>query len=198
MWKKAFIVLISINLLVVVGLTLLWSTFPTAKSMQGQTPPKPISNPAQVQLSVGQDAVNSYLEYALTQQKDIKNVLSYAKVQFAQNWDIQLGAKLSDRVVPFNVQFVPTVLNGNLQLHMTSADLGQVPVPTSALFLVFRHLPWPNWIQVDAAHSNLNLDFTKRPQNPYGVKILKYDEQTKLLTLLITIAPKSLAGAKLS
>ncbi|QQE79498.1 DUF2140 family protein [Alicyclobacillus sp. SO9] len=192
MWKKAFILLLAINLLIVVGITSWWATLPSPQSKKGQTPPTPVTKTANVQISVGQDAINSYLEYALSNQKDVKNVLAYARVNFNQNWDVQLGAKLANKVIPLNVVFIPTVLNGNLQLHMKSADLGQVPVPTAYLFLVLRHLPWPNWITVDALHSTLNLNFTKRPQKPYGVRILKYDQKTKMLTLQVSIVPKSL------
>jgi|GEM_PF-2188970 len=197
MWKKAFVILLSFDLLIAIGAAVWWSTLPVASSANNGTFTKSaqIQNPAKVQLSIGQDAVNSYLTYALSEQKDVQNVLSYAKVGFNQNWNVQLGVKLADKVVAFDVTLVPTVLNGNLQLHVTQADFGQVPIPVSALFLVFRHLPWPQWIAVDAATSNINLNFRQRPQNPYGVQVLQYDEQTKLLTLQITIAPKSLANA---
>lgn len=123
-------------------------------------------------------------------------MLSSAQVSFADTWNVQLGIKLSDRVVPFSITFIPQVNHGNLLLQVQSATMGQIPIPTAALMFVFRHLPWPNWIAVDDAHSILALNFTERPQNPYGVYIQNYSNQTKLLTLQITIQPKTLLKGK--
>lgn len=193
MWKKAFIVLLSLNLFVIVGGALWWGTLPKASSV---TPPSQAitsnAKAATIQLSVGQDAVNTYLEYALSQQQDVRRVLSYANVQFSNTWKVQLGLKLQNRIVPCNLVFVPQVNNGNLVLHVQSATMGEIPAPLGALFFILRHLPWPQWITVDGLAHNLNINFTERPQNPYGVKILSYSPSTKQVTLLLSIIPKSI------
>ena len=198
LWKKAFVVLLSLNLLVIVGLTALWGSLPkvSQSSSPGVTAGASNQQPATVQLAVGQNAINAYLQYALSQQKDVKNVLSSAQIQFGNAWTVNAGFKLSDRVVPFDMVFTPTVQNGNLQLALQSANMGQLPIPTAALVFVFRRLPWPNWITVDPSTDALDLNFTKRPQNPYGVSIVGYSPQTRLLTLKVSILPKDLPKPK--
>jgi uncharacterized protein YpmS len=193
MWKKAFVALLSLNLLILVGFTLWWGSLPKAAGVEekvnqlaGQT------KPATVQLAVGEDAVNSYLEYAVSEQKDVQRVLAYARVHFDTNWEVQVGLKLADRVVPCDIIMAPKTSGGNLTLQVLQANMGDLPVPTSALFFVFQHLPWPSWITVDSEQNELNLLFTNRPQQPYGIQIVGYSTATKLVTLRITIVPKSL------
>lgn len=191
MWKKAFVTLLTLNLLFIVGAAIWFVSLPSAGS---QSIPPSIAageKPATVQLSVGDQAINTYLEYALSEQADLKGVLAYATVHFDNQWDIQLGAKLEQHVVPFDATFTPTIVGGNLQLHMDSAQFGGLPIPTSALFLVLQHLPWPNWIHTDGLHQTIDINLTERPQHPYGIKVLRYSPQTKLLTLLVSIIPKS-------
>ncbi|GMA50222.1 hypothetical protein GCM10025857_15790 [Alicyclobacillus contaminans] len=193
MWKKAFVALLSFNLLIVVGLTLWWGSLPKTAIVQRQVNRVASQNhTATVQLAVGEDAVNSYLEYAVSEQKDVQRVLSYARVHFADNWDVQVGIKLADRVIPCDIQMEPTANNGNLALHVTQANMGEIPVPVSALFFVFNRLPWPNWISVDSNQHILNLLFSNRPQEPYGVQVMNYSSTTKLVTLRVSIVPKSL------
>lgn len=191
MWKKAFIALLTLNLLIVAGGAIWFVSLPSASSQKVPANIAAGEKPATVQLSIGDQAVNTYLEYALSEESDLKGVLSYATVHFNQQWNVQLGAKLADHVVPFDATFTPHIVGGNLQLHMDSASLGDIPVPTSALFLAFQHLPWPNWIHTDGNNQTLDINFTERPQHPYGIKVLGYSQQTKLLTLLISIVPKS-------
>ncbi|WP_026962161.1 DUF2140 family protein [Alicyclobacillus herbarius] len=191
-WKRAFIILLTVDLLVVVAITVWWGTLPKANSGPVAPAPARSGKAATVQLSIGQDAVNAYLDYALSEQSDLKNTLSYARVEFDDTWEVQIGAKLADRVVPFDVEFNPVIRNGNLELQMESADLGQVPVPPAALIMILRHLPWPDWIAVNPDQRAIDLNFTDRPQHPYGIRILGYSRQTRLLTLQVTIVPKTL------
>lgn len=191
MWKKAFATLLSLNLLIIAGVAIWFVSLPKAGTTT--IPPKVAAGEKQatVQLSIGDEAINTYLEYALAEQADLKGVLSYATVHFDKQWNIRIGAELEGHVVPFDATFTPTIIGGNLQLHMESAQFGGLPIPTSALFLVFQHLPWPNWIHTDGTNQTLDINLTERPQHPYGIKILKYSDQTKLLTLLVSIEPKS-------
>ncbi|MCL6627150.1 MAG: YpmS family protein [Alicyclobacillus shizuokensis] len=197
-WKRAFIVLLALDLLVVVAVTVWWGTLPKAASTPSPvTSGRQAGKPATIQLSIGQDAVNAYLDYALSEQPDLKNTLSYARVRFGETtWKVQLGAKLADRVVPFNVVFTPAIHNGNLELRIDSADLGQVFLPPSALIVILRHLPWPAWISVNGEERALNLNFSQRPQQPYGLRVLRYAPKTRLLTLKVTIVPKTLLAGK--
>ncbi|OFW78022.1 MAG: hypothetical protein A2201_05335 [Alicyclobacillus sp. RIFOXYA1_FULL_53_8] len=198
MWKKAFILLLSFNLLLVVGFTVWWGSLPKASQTSSNLPSSGVTSgqPANVQVAIGSQAINSYLQYALTEQKDVQKVLSDARVDFSDQWNVQLGIKLTDRIVPFTIVFNPQVQNGNLLLQVQSATMGEIPIPTAALMFVFRHLPWPNWITTDAANNTLALNFTQRAQNPYGIYIQSYSPVSKLLTLQITILPKALLKGK--
>lgn len=199
MWRKAFLVLLSLNLCVVVAGTLWWQTLP--KAAQVQTPSQAVATntkPATIQLSVGQDAINSYLEYALSEEQDVQKVLSYASIQFGKQWDVQAGLKLKGRVVPCDIVITPEVDNGNLILHVERATMGEIPAPLGALFFVMQHLPWPNWIAVDGVQHDLHINFTERPQQPYGIRILGYSPTKKTITLQISILPKSIFQAQTS
>lgn len=190
MWKRAFIVLLSINLvLLVFGLVLL-NSFPHGAPV----PKSQISaqgKPANVQLAIGEEAINTYLEYALTEQPDIKQIFSYARVGFDSSWGCDVGIRLSDRIVPFHLTLQPFVSSGNLDLRIVNASIGDIPIPTSMLLLVLKHAPWPSWISLDIPNEAIDVNFTKRPPHPYGVKILDYSQQTKLLTMVVSIVPKS-------
>ncbi len=193
MWKKAFVTLLSLNLLVLVGFTLWWGSLPKADTVQQKVDKLSSQDKAAtVQLAVGEDAINTYLEYAIAEQKDVQGVLSYVRVHFDTDWQLQVGIKLANRVVDWDMVMSPQVQNGNLSLQFRSATMGQLPVPPSALFFIFKHLPWPNWITVDPDNYIIHLNFTERPQNPYGIEILDYSSSTKLVTLRVTIVPRSL------
>jgi uncharacterized protein YpmS len=190
MWKRAFIVLLSINLVIAVFAIAWLNTFP-----KSATVPKANTDltekAANVQLAIGEDAINTYLEYALAEQPDVKQIFSYARVGLSNTWDCDVGIKLTDRVVPFHLTLSPNVQAGNVALQIDSAAIGGIPVPTSLLMLVLKHAPWPYWISLDLDHQAIDVDFTKRTPHPYGVKILGYSPTTKLLTLMISIVPKS-------
>lgn len=196
MWKKAFVVLLSLNLFVVVGATLWWGALP--KSTTVRPPAQTVQTndkPATVQLSLGEEAINSYLEYFLSEKTDVQRVLAYASVQLSDTWRVQVGLKLKDRVVPCTFVFTPQVQNGNLILHVESATMGQIPAPLGALFFVMLHVPWPAWIVVDATNHDLHVNFTERPQLPYGVRMVGYSAASKMISLQVSILPKSLLNA---
>ncbi|MCL6593402.1 MAG: YpmS family protein [Alicyclobacillus sp.] len=191
-WKKAFLLLVTLNLAVIAGIGLWFDSLPRRTQQAPVIPAAPASQTAAVNLTVDQDAVNTYLTYALSEQPDLAKVLAYARVQMDTRWQVDLGLQLSDRVVPADVVFTPEVVNGNLRLHMESADIGALPVPVDGLFLALKHLPWPTWIVVDSSHSDLVLNVTQRPANPYGVRVLSYDPGQRALTLRVTIQPKAM------
>ncbi|EPZ43002.1 DUF2140 family protein [Alicyclobacillus acidoterrestris] len=194
-WKRGFIILLSLNILVFVGGLIVLDSFPSATSSsvkKFQSTPDD-GKTAAVQVVIGQDAINSYIAYALTQEADVQKIMSYAQIQFASTWNCDIGVKLLDKVVPFHLVLVPDVENGNLNLQVKSASMGQVPVPDSLLFLLLKHLQWPNWINLDANHHILQLNFTQRPQEPFGVRILGYSSTTQQLSLQVTMSPSAIA-----
>lgn len=189
MWKRAFIVLLSVNLVlsvfVIAWLNILPRSASVPKADAGLT-----GKAANVQLAVGEDAINTYLQYALTEQPDLQQFLSYARVGFSDTWDCDVGIRLTDRVVPFHLTLSPSVQSGNVDLKIDSAQMGGIPIPTSLLTLVLKHVPWPYWISLDAQNEAIDVNFTKRIPHPYGVKILNYSPDTKLLTMMVSIVPK--------
>lgn len=197
MWKRAFIILLSLDLLLLV-LGLAWfNSFPqssvsqmNASSSENTLPDSP-SKAASVQLSIGDAAINSYLEYALLEQSDLQKVFSSAQIHFSKNWECDMEIKLLDRVIPFQLELSPEVMNGNLNLTVLRSTMGGIPLPTDLFFLVLRHLPWPNWIHLNPEQHIIALEFTERPQHPYGLRVIEYSSVSKLLTLLVTIAPKN-------
>ena len=190
MWKRAFIVLLSVNLVLLVFGVVWLNSFPRNTPI----PKSQVSLPgksANIQLAIGQDAINTYLEYALSEQPDIKQIFSYARVGFDTNWACDVGIRLSDRIVPFHLTLQPSVSAGNLDLQIVNASIGDVPIPTSVLLLVLKHAPWPDWIALDIPNEAIDVNFTKRPPHPYGVQIVDYSLKTKLLTMVVSIIPKS-------
>lgn len=193
MWRKAFVALLSINVLIVVSIMIWLGSLPDrAQKAILSNPPVSGSGQATVQLLVGDAAVNTYLQYAVDEQQELSRVLSYMRVAFGDDWDVQVGVKLADKVIPCDIHFLPIVENGDLHMKIVSATMGAIHVPVGLLAMAFTRLPWPNWITVDSRTAQLNINFTARPQHPYGVQVSDYSPQSHLLTLLVSIAPKSL------
>lgn len=192
-WRKLFVILLSLNLMVFVLVALWFGTLPkaTSKVHVSSIP----TTDANVELTIGQQAVNSYLTYALEEQKDVKNVLRYVTVGFSDNWNIQLGVNVAGRVIPCDVVLTPTVHNGNLWLPVASASIGGINVPKSLLFYLFSHAPWPTWIVVDSHSQQIDVNLTERPQSktsPYHIRAIGYSTVTRALTFLVSISPKQL------
>lgn len=196
MWKKAFVVLISLDLLIAVAGVVWFRSLPRAANLP---PPRASTQNqqqlAQIELSMGAQAINTYLEYGLAKQKDLSQVVTYANVGFGNHWTVRFGLRLGNRVLPVTIVITPHIQSGNLGLQMISAQLGGLPVPPALLMMTFRQVPWPNWIFVSTATDTLQLNFTKRSPSPYGLRILSYSSNTKQLSMRVLIAPKSaLAG----
>lgn len=192
-WRKLFVVLLSLNLMLFVLVALWFGSLPKADSVV-RTPTIPTTD-ANVELTIGQQAVNSYLTYALEEQKDVNKVLRYITVGFTNNWNFRLGVNVADRVIPCDVVLTPTVHDGNLWLPVVSASIGGITVPKSLLFYLFSHAPWPSWIVVDSQAEQIDVNLTERPQSkksPYHIRAIGYSAVTRSLTFLVSISPKQL------
>lgn len=195
-WKRAFVVLLCANLLFFTVAVAWLTSLPKAESNSSQTTASVKTPAAAVQIGIGQDAINTYLQYALTEQKDVQRFLASATVQFSNTWDFAAGIKLMDRVVPFQLQFDPIVNKGNVDLKVVDASIGDLPVPPSFLFLVLRRVAWPTWIQLNAPEKTIDVNFTSRPQTPYGIRIISYNSVSQMLYLIVTIIPKYVLAHK--
>lgn len=192
MWKKLFVVLLSLNLLAFVSVALWFGTLPPAHATPATPAPYPTAA-AHVQLTIGPQAINTYLTYALDEQTELHRVLGYANVSFADSWDIRFGLKLAGRLVPCDIRLSPQIHGGNLWLPLDGASIGGVAVPKRLLFYLFGHVTWPTWIVVDAGHQRIDVNLSDRPStSPYRIRALHYSATTKSVTFLVSILPKQL------
>lgn len=200
MYKRAFIILLTLNLFFFAAVGLWIGNFPNQalKAQSGVSSgssPSTVIASAPVDVSIGDVAINAYLQYAVTDQPDLNRFLQSATVTFHDTWTCSMGLKLVDRVVPFTMDISPHIDNGNLTLQVESAHVGGIPVPVSLLFVLLRHVHFPAWTSLDESTRSIHLFFTERPQHPYGVRVLDYAPSTRLLTLQVTILPKTLRAA---
>lgn len=190
-WKRAFIVLFSVNLLIVAGGVALWESFPRVNS--SQSPPATgqgsAAHEASIQVDIGQDAVNTYLQYAIVDDPELAHVLDTAHVTFATQWSCSMGVKILGEVVPIDLVLNPIIQGGNLDMQVVSANIGVLPVPNGLLFSVLGHVKFPSWIQADGSQSQLRLNFSQRPARPFGVQILGYSPVSQTLALQLTLSP---------
>lgn len=192
-WKRAFIILLSLNVLVFAGGIILLNSFP--KETAPTTPPSlatPSAGKASVQVVIGQDAINTYLAYAIRQDATLKKNLRYARIQFASDWTCDFGVNVLDSTVPFHLVLSPLIEQGNLYLQVKQASMGVLPIPNGLLFSILQRVHWPSWIGVDQAHDILQINLTKRPQNPFGVEVLNYSSSQQQLTLQLSMSPNAM------
>lgn len=191
MWKKAFVLIISIDLLIAIAAAVWFATLPAATRA---TPPKSSTGSSQqapIELTMGAPAINTYLAYALAKQPEVTKAVSYVRVNFANQWVVDFGLRLGSRSVPVQLSIAPHIQGGNLGMQIQSATLGGIPVPPSLLVLTLAHAPWPHWIAVNTSTNTLQINFTARPANPYGLRVLGYSSQTKQLSVQVLITPQS-------
>ncbi|RIV24269.1 DUF2140 family protein [Alicyclobacillaceae bacterium I2511] len=193
-WKKSFVTLLSLNILVFVMAVLFWGSLPKKQQVQQQVQQGSASHQtATVQLAVGDAALNTFMEYALSGQKDLNPVLSYMRLTFSNQWQLQVGLNIASRVLPLEFVLIPQVQpTGNLALNVVSANMDGISAPVDVVFFIFEHLSLPTWIRINAPSHIIDLNFTNRPQQPYGIHIVSYNPTTHLLTLRISMVPKSL------
>lgn len=193
-WKKLFVILLSINLLLFVLVALWFQTLPRSHATTAHQ--HLLAQAANVDLTIGQQAVNTYLTYALDEQKDVRNVLDYASVRFTNDWNIILGVKIAGRIIPCDVELMPSVHQGDLWLPVTSASIGGVSVPKSLLFYLFKHAPWPSWIVVDDHNQRIDVNLADRApskKSPYHIRAKDYSPQSQTITFIVSILPKQIA-----
>ncbi|WP_067621189.1 DUF2140 family protein [Alicyclobacillus acidiphilus] len=191
-WKRAFIILFGINLLICAAGLIAWNALPNHAPSQTVSPAKTPAGAPSVDVVIGQDAVNAYLAYAIQQEADLRQIVEGAHVQFATNWDCDFYIDVLGKAMPFHLTITPLIENGNMLLHVEKASMASIPIPNPILFSLLGRARWPNWIQTDAGHDNLDINFTSRPQQPFGVRAVQYSPETQQLTMQITISPNTL------
>lgn len=194
-WKRGFIILLTLNLLLLVGGLIVWNTFPLTSHSSSPAPiqnEKGQQNEASIQLVIGQDAINTYLTYAVSHEADLHKIIGRAHIEFASTWNGDVDVIVLGRTIPFHLVMVPVVVSGNLYLQIKQASMGVIPIPDSLLFPLMQRVQWPNWIRVDATHRVLQLNLTQRPQNPFGIRVVQYSDLTQQLTMQLTMSPNAI------
>ncbi|MCL6634079.1 MAG: YpmS family protein [Alicyclobacillus herbarius] len=78
MWKKAFILLLGLHLAMVVAAVGWYLSLPTWNSV----PVMSNSPAASVRMDLDDQALNAFLQAEISQQPDVRRLLSYARVDF--------------------------------------------------------------------------------------------------------------------
>ncbi|WP_062307242.1 DUF2140 family protein [Alicyclobacillus sendaiensis] len=192
MWRRLFIVLAALDLLAVIAGLILWNSLPQSGRSAAPVAPVPANAPT-VQVDIGADAINAYLAYAIAHDPEVGRVLESANVQFGDTWVCDFAVKVLDHALPMEFVVTPIAQNGNLILHVDSAQLSFIPIPRSVVFSVLERASLPNWIQVDGATQNIALNFTERPAKPFAVRVVQYSSTAKKLSLNLAIPPQTLS-----
>ncbi|WP_206832103.1 DUF2140 family protein [Alicyclobacillus fructus] len=193
MWKRLFIVLAALDLLAVIAGLIVWNGLPKSGSGQPSSTSSIPANAPTVQVDIGADAINAYLAYAIAHDPEVGRVLESGSVQFGDTWVCDFAVKVLDHALPMQFVVTPIVRNGNLILHVDSAQLSFIPLPRSMVFSVLERAPLPNWIQIDSEAQNIALNFTERPAQPFAIRVVQYSPSDKKLSLHLAISPQALA-----
>ncbi|MCL6489282.1 MAG: DUF2140 family protein [Alicyclobacillus mali] len=192
MWKRLFIVLAAFDLLAVIAGLLVWNSLPQSGHTPSPTVPVPANAPT-VQVDIGADAINAYLAYAIAHDPEVGRVLEAASVQFGDTWVCDFAVKVLDRALPMQFVVTPIVQNGNLILHVDSAQLSFIPIPRSVVLSVLDRASLPSWVQIDGSSQNIALNFTERPPKPFAVRVVQYSPAAQKLSLNLAIPPQTLS-----
>lgn len=191
MWKRLFIVLAALDLLVVITGLIVWNGLPRSGSVPAPAVSVPANAPT-VQVDIGADAINAYLAYAIAHDPEVSRVLASGSVQFGNTWVCDFAVKVLDHALPMQFVVTPMVQNGNLILHVDSAQMSFIPLPRAMVFSVLERAPLPNWIQVMSATQDIALNFTERPARPFAVRVVQYSPTEQKLSLDLAIPPQTL------
>ncbi|MDQ0190748.1 DUF2140 family protein [Alicyclobacillus cycloheptanicus] len=190
MWKKLFVLLLSFDLLVIVAGAVGFAVL-SQPHKQPSPPAQSVGQEAEIPLTIGQDAINTYLAYAVSESSELRKTVSYATVQLGTEWNLQFGFLVGGRVLPVSILVTPTIHSGNLDLRVQQAHMGGLPIPPAVLVSVLQHAPLPAWIVADRDTNTIDLNVTARPKSPYGVRFVSYDATTKQLSVILLVAPKA-------
>lgn len=192
MWKRLFIMLAALDLLAVIAGLIVWNGLPKSGDTTAPTVPVPANAPT-VQVDIGADAINAYLAYAIAHDPEVGRVLDSGSVQFGNTWVCDFAVKVLDHALPMQFVVTPIVQNGNLILHVDSAQLSFLPIPRAMVLSVLERAPLPNWIQIDGSSQNIALNFTNRPPKPFAIRVVQYSPTEQKLSLDLAIPPQTLS-----
>lgn len=190
MWKRLFGVLLSLHLLILAAAATWYVRLPRANSVASSLPAlAPVASASSgIDVQVGQQAVNAFLAQALKNQPEVGRILANADVTMGNHvWNADIGIRVGTQVVPFNVTFVPTVSNGNLDLQIANAAMGPTTV-TSTLINIVQILPLPHYVQFDPGTDSLQIDLSSLPTHTVQLHAVNYSSRQHALTVLVNLA----------
>lgn len=186
MWRRLCIGLISLHLLLFIAIAGWFFSLPRSSA----TPSIPAmsvvrTTSAGVEVQIGEDASNAFLAQALADQPDVQRILANAAVHFGETWNADVGIKVDQRVVPFQISFLPSVSNGDLNLQIVDATMGSTTM-TDTLVNIIQLLPLPDWITFSPATETLHLHFAALPTKQVEIEPIGYSARNHELTILVT------------
>lgn len=190
MWKQLFALLLSLHLLLIAAVAAWYLRLPRATDASPSVPSlATAASPASgIDVQIGQQAVNAFLQQALKNQPEVNRILATANITMGETWTGDIGIKIRNGVVPFNITFVPTVSSGRLDLQIAHADVGSTTV-TSTLINVIQLLRLPHYVTFIPGTDTLEIDLSALPTGPVEVHALSYSGSARTLTVLVNLVP---------
>ncbi|MDQ0191186.1 DUF2140 family protein [Alicyclobacillus cycloheptanicus] len=184
MWKRVFVVLFSLHLILLAGVLVWFFSLPKAgtKAVQALASSNASGEPSTaVEIQIDQNAANLFLAQALANQPELSNILSSANVSFGDTWTTDLNIKVDQQVVPFTLTCLPTITNGNLDLQIVHASIGGTTM-TDTFVNILQLLHLPSWITFDPAAETIHIDFADLPGDKVKVHLERYSAARHTLT----------------
>lgn len=188
-WKKAFIILISIVIvLCVLGAILIsYAFFLAPKSSTGlnnNTQTVPLSNPV-FTISADKNELTKLVNQKLNKKKE-GNITYQVNIQN----DVRINGNISvfGGKIPFIMAFDPQVTkSGEVVLKETTFRLGRVALPEDeVLNFIKTGTNLPNWVTIEPYKKQIDVNLSKYPiQNSFYLKADKIDLKTNTITFSV-------------
>lgn len=184
-WKIAFFTLFIINVATIGGLLFFLlqpseSTIPTPKTTKGAT----------FLIHASKEDVNAFINDYI-QKKTKKETLTY-RVWVNDRVYIASKIDLFGRNIPLTMSFLPTVVNGDVELRDPDLSLGALHIPARyALNYLQKRASLPNEVVIDPNHNRIYVAVTHmRLKNGYRLSVQSFDLPHDNIMLTLTIPTK--------
>ncbi|MBU9674810.1 YpmS family protein [Planococcus sp. CP5-4] len=188
-WRFAFLVLLVLNLVAVIGFFLFITTpSDNFRAYQAESSPPPEGNTVVVNATKAdfEGIANTYIAEAMEGQP--------IPLRLAVTDHVSLSTELTifGVTLPILLTFDPVVLpDGNLLLEQRSVEVGQLDIPPeSALKLLRDSVDLPEFMEVMPKEEEVLLNLTEIPINGgVSVRAASFDLEEDDIRLLVTIQP---------
>lgn len=191
-WKKYFYILLTANVILIVGIILLifWpvssSTVPSTEKVDEQKGSQFIVRTTKNNLN---DLVNAYLD------KLLDNSRHHYTIELED--DVHLIGELPvfSTTIPLSVQFEPLVQeNGDVILKQKSISVGLLELPNQKIMeYMKKYLPMPEWVTVNPKEEEIYVAVTNMDiRSNFRVSIEHFDLEANNLAFNIHVPYQSL------